>query len=56
MKSLSRTVTRRQCSKLYLMGGFQQGRTSGKDMAKKILLFYELKKVTVDIQELWQWK
>lgn len=49
-------MTRRQCSKLCLMGGFQQGRTSDKDMVKKILLFYELKKVTVDSQELWQWK
>lgn len=47
-------MTRRQCSKLYLMSGFQQGRTNDMDMVKKILLFYELKKVTVDSQELWQ--
>lgn len=51
MMSLNRMI-RRQCLKLYLVGWI----SAWKDMVKKILLFYELKKVTADSQELWQYE
>lgn len=45
-----------QCSKhsSNTQGGFEQGRKSSKCLVRKVLLLNELKKVTVDSQELWQ--